>query len=385
MWAIPIGLIAHLFGIYYIISSKKISMQLMPSYLVWLLALTSGILAPIPLIDLFSLMTVLGGLGIAEFLKKIPTEKIVGFISGRMLIIVVALTVIELAFVYAGMGQRTRELGGDVTGGILPDLGIQLPRLMGLRNGSGYSALLAGIFFFICVIHKKRLAAWLYLCVVILMVSRGPFLGLIVSVAFLYVSRFQISKAISYVFPAILSGFPILIYYLEHTLSHEEIVYLIAVSTRRFLHYMSFLDFGMENPLFGIGYGQYKTYYWAYFFGPDFRQWGFTNTELIREAHNFMMDIFGELGVISWLLMSVQVFWIHSLSLKGDSKYASISIYSCVCFLFLSGLSSWMFWFVCGFVLSHVQEVRAKELGKSLVGPANSFGRKSRHPSENAR
>lgn len=361
VWSVPVGLLAPAFGLVYLALKPRISKILIPSYLICVLGILGGLYNGIPAKNFAQFAVVIGGLGMAEFLRRVPTRTIVDFIATRLIWIVLALTAFELVLVMMGMGQRIRELSGDFGGGILPDIGITVPRLMGSLGGSGYSAAMSGTLALICFVNRRHLPAALYLLVAILMVSRGPFVGLIAAFGFLMLRRFPSARSLSYVFPILCFASPVLVWFLEQILSAEQILYLIAVSTRRFLHYMSFLDFGLENPVFGIGYSQYYEYYAEYFWGADFQQWGFTNFTLIREAHNFMLDIFGELGAIAWVLAGLQLILIHRMSLKGDGCYAAVMINIAVCFLFLSGLSNWIYWFAVGFILSHADEVRAAE------------------------
>lgn len=361
VWSVPIGLIAPALGLFYLSRISAIHKSLLPSYILILVGLIGGLVNTISLTNYLEFMVVLGGIGMAEFMSKYKTADIVDFLCRHMLVLVILLTGVELFFVAMGQGQRIRELSGDVTGGLLPEIGITIPRLMGVRGGSGYSALLAGVFFLICFTRRRYLPAFVYFIIALLMVSRGPFLGLLAAFGYLLWIKFKFTPKIAYVFPMLLITSPAMVFILEKTLSSDQIVYLIAVSTRRFLHYMSFLDFGLENPFFGIGFGGYREYYAQYFYGEEFRQWGFTNFSLIREAHNFALDIIGELGFPAFVLASLQILIVLRLSLLGDAKNAAIIIYMSICFVFLSGLSNWTYWFAIGFILANTREIKAVE------------------------
>lgn len=347
------GLIAPAIGLLWVALAGRVSTLLLPSYLIVIIGIVSCAMNGVGPVQYLQLFMVLGGLGIAEYIARQPLAPLARILARQMLWVLLALTAVEYILIQMGYGQRIRSLSGDLTGGILPGIDITVPRFMGVRGGSGYSALLAGSFALICLAHHYRRAAMLYLIVLLLMVSRGPLLGIALALALIPVLRFGWARALGLGVPVLCIASPLLVALAETMLSSAEILFLIDVSTRRFLHYMSFLHFGLENPIWGIGYANYQSAYASYFYDAEFQQWGFTNFALIRESHNFMLDILGELGVLAYLLASLQVWLIARTAFRGDARYGPLIVFVTTCFMFLSGLSNWTWWFAIGVIMAH--------------------------------
>ncbi|TPE49123.1 O-antigen ligase family protein [Amaricoccus solimangrovi] len=361
---IYLGYLSALAGLIWIGASLQISKFLIPSYLLVLWGYLSLVYNGLGPYSYVQLTVVLGGIGLAEIAARMEPSKIAELVSRRLVWIILALTVIEFVLIELGMGQRTRELDGELVGGLFPDLGIAVPRFMGSMGGSGFSGCMTGALGLLCLVEGRKKTALTLFFVTVLMVSRGPLLALIIAFMFHFFRDLKIGRICAFILLAISALFPVLIWYLESVLSKTEIVFLIKVSTERFLHYMSFLEFGLSSPIFGIGYSNYESVYTDYFYTADFQQWGTRyNVGLIREAHNFMLDIFGEMGVVAWILAAVQLVMTGWRALSGDARYGAMFIYVTICFFFLSGLSNWVYWLMIGIIMSHSSQINRSRSG----------------------
>ncbi|WP_108838561.1 O-antigen ligase [Tateyamaria sp. Alg231-49] len=353
---IPIflGYIAAVAGLVWLALSLQISRFLLPSYflVIWgYLSLAYNELGPGSYVQLTVL---LGGVGLAELVSRINPNEIADFTSRRLVWIILLIIVMETVLIQLGMGQRVRSIDANLTGGLLPDLGIQIPRYMGTMGGSGYSGALAGALAFFCWIEGRKRAAITLFIVTLLMVSRGPLIALLFAALFQIVHRRALFQKLALLITVISVLFPVLIWWLKSVLTAQQILFLIDVSTSRFLHYISFLNFGLENPVFGVGYGNWRETYTDYFWVSDFQRWGEKrNSDLIREAHNFMLDIFGEMGIVAWILAGTQMLMTSYRAMTGDARYGSVFLFLVICFLFLSGLSNWTYWVFTGVVMAH--------------------------------
>lgn len=361
---IPIflGYIAALSGLIWLALSLQISRFLLPSYLLVFWGYVSLAYHGLGPVSYLQLALVLGGLGVAEMVSRMNPTDIADFVARRLVWIILAIIMLETIMIQLGMGQRVRSLDAGLSGGLLPDLGIQVPRYMGSMGGSGYSGALAGALAFFCMIEGRRKAAVTLFIITLLMVSRGPLIALLIAAFFQVVHRRVIFQRLALLLPLLAVLFPIVVWWLKSVLTTQQIVFLIEVSTSRFLHYISFLNFGLDNPVFGVGYGNWRETYSDYFWAGDFQQWGKrNNTDLIREAHNFILDVFGEMGVIAWLLAGLQMFLTAVRAMSGDARYGSVFLFLVICFVFLSGLSNWTYWMVTGIVMAHHRRSTLKQ------------------------
>lgn len=366
-----LGYVSAFAGLLWILKTMRVSLFLAPSYALIFWGAASLMFNKLGPYSYVQLAVALGGIGVAEMAARMKPSEIADLVSRWLVWIILAIVFIEFGLIEMGLGQRTRELSGELTGGLLPDLGVNVPRFMGSMGGSGFSGCMTGALGFLCLAEKRRRAAVILFLITVLMVSRGPLLAMVLAFLFLFFRQMRVTRLLAFTLVVFSAVFPMVIWYLMNTLSHVEILFLIQVSTQRFLHYMTFLNFGFENPLFGVGYGNYYEAYLDYFYSDSFREWGRrTNVGLIREAHNFMLDIFGEMGVVGWLLALVQMVAIGWLGLVRTSRYGAMLFYIIICFLFLSGLSNWTYWLTVGIIMSHVRQRASEKKAAEAPPPA---------------
>lgn len=352
-FSIYLGYIAGLAGLFWIMRQGRATKVFLPTYLLVLWSVLSAGVNGAAILSYFQILLILGGAGIAEIVSRSNPRDIAASISRFWIIPIIIVTGIELSFFAFDIGQRTREVDETLTGGLLSNLNLTLPRLMGSMGGSAYSATMLGALAWLCWVEKQKTAAMLLFAISFLMISRGPMLALIIATAYHAFSGWKIAKLAARFLVIFCISFPIFIWWLEGVLSSDQQLFLIQISSSRFLHYLSFLNFGIENPVFGVGYSNWREAYQEYFWSNSFQSLRSTSNEnLIREAHNLILDVFGELGFLGWLLISLQIVIVGRVALRRGARYGAMFIYVTVCFLFLSGLSSWTFWFVNGIVLS---------------------------------
>ncbi|MDF2235888.1 O-antigen ligase family protein [Albimonas sp. CAU 1670] len=358
---IYLGYVAALTGLGWIVATSRVSAFLLPSYVLVAWGAASLAFNGLGWFSYVQLSLVLGGIGIAEMAARMSPARIADLVQKRLIWVLLAIIVIEFVMIQMGFGQRQRELDSELSGGLLPDLGIEVPRFMGTMGGSGFSGTMTGALAFLCMVEKRRKAAWILFFMTILMVSRGPFVALVLAAAFHVFRRYSVVRIVAFTVPIVAAAFPLMIWALKESLSPYEVLYLIQVSTFRFLHYMTFLNFGLENPLFGVGYGNYYDNYASVWYTDVVQQWGhFRNQNLIKEAHNFMLDIMGEMGFVGWILAAIQLLMVAWRALWTSYRYGGLFLYVTICFLFLSGLSNWTWWLTVGIVMSHSAALKAR-------------------------
>lgn len=348
-----VGYLAPFAGLLWLLLKLKISTKLLPSYFLVLWAVVSGISHSFGFIDHLKILAVLGGIGLAELIAKLPRNHVERSVTKYWIWVPIFVAAAELVMILLGAGERSRALSAVFFGiGLNSDL--SLPRMTGSMGGSGYSGAMAVVLAFYCFANQKRIAG-VSLCVLcVLMISRGPFVAMLVGFLYLSLARLHLRKIFGWGIVSMTLLFPILIWLLTLVLTWEQQTLLTEVSTSRFVHYVSFLNFGLDNPLLGIGYSNWEEVYADYFWTDQFQSIKeSSNVRTIREAHNLMLDVFGELGVVGWLFIVAQVAIISKIALHGDGKYGAMYITALVCFMFLSGLSNWTFWFANGVVLGH--------------------------------
>lgn len=348
-----VGYLAPLAGLLWLFLKRKISTRLLPSYFLVLWAMVSGISHTFGFIEHLKILAVLGGIGLAEIIARLPRERVERSLARYWIWLPIFVALIELIMILLGAGERSRALSSGFIGiGLNSDLSI--PRMNGSMGGSGYSGAMAAVLAFYCFANQKRLAGVTLCFLCLLMVSRGPVLAMLVGFLYLFFARFYLQKLFGWGIVAVTLLFPVLIWLLTLILTLEQQTLLSQLSTSRFVHYVSFLNFGLENPLLGVGYSNWEEVYVDYFWTDGFQSiQKSSNVSNIREAHNLMLDVFGELGVVGWIFVVVQVSIISKIALQGDGKYGAMYVTTLVCFMFLSGLSNWTFWFSNGVVLGH--------------------------------
>lgn len=348
-----VGYLAPFAGLLWLLLKLKISTKLLPSYFLVLWAVVSGISHSFGFIDHLKILAVLGGIGLAELIAKLPRNHVERSVTKYWIWVPIFVAAAELVMILLGAGERSRALSSVFLGiGLNSDL--SLPRMTGSMGGSGYSGAMAVVLAFYCFANQKRLAG-VSLCVLcVLMISRGPFVAMLVGFLYLSLARLHLRKIFGWGIVSMTLLFPILIWLLTLVLTWEQQTLLTEVSTSRFVHYISFLNFGLDNPLLGIGYSNWEEVYADYFWTDQFQSIKeASNVRTIREAHNLMLDVFGELGVVGWLFIVAQVAIISKIAFHGDGKYGAMYVTALVCFMFLSGLSNWTFWFANGVILGH--------------------------------
>lgn len=356
-----IGYVAGAAGLVWLGLNRRITKQFLPTYLLVIWGALSAVNSGLGFTNYLQLLLVVGGVGIAEIIARTEPEELARGISRYWVWPILIVTGIEFIFFALDMGQRTRVINESVTAGLLNETTWSLPRLMGSMGGSAYSATMLGALACFCWVEQRKRTAAILAIVSLFMVSRGPLIALLVALMFQAFREQKISRWGATALLGVCIGFPLIIWQLEQSLSWEQQIFLIQISSSRFLHYLSFLDFGLENPIFGIGYSNWRGVYEEYFWGDGFQYLlESNNVGLIREAHNLMLDVFGELGVVGWLLAAWQVATMGFIAIRGDARHGAMFVYTTTCFLFLSGFSSWSFWFTNGVLLGHHQRQRAR-------------------------
>lgn len=294
------------------------------------------------------------------FIGDRPRSVITNYMANWCLPIFFLLILLEVA---SGGTGRTRSLASVVS--IIPGVdlaplsAIRLTRFSGPSGDPNFSGMVAALMALLFFIDGRKWALVGAITCLLLMVSRGGVLALIFAMIILG-SPLIIGRLLAVISYLILMGLPITVHFLHIFLSPTAQVELVIKSSKRFLHWIHYLEFGLDNPLLGIGYFKGKTYYAATVTdftvgGTNFARGG--GRRSAQEAHNFTLDLWGELGIVAWgfvclfLLLILRHTW-HSRS--------GLAIFGLLMtgYLFLAGLSDWAFWFGLGCILSCVASDR---------------------------
>ncbi|MFY2822345.1 O-antigen ligase family protein [Ruegeria sp. MALMAid1280] len=338
------------FGVFFLIRTKAIDRNLIASGLLVVLVFISCFYNGLGFGAYLKALMLVGAIGIAEFVRVQDPARLAKIVANEVLIFCLLALAIESVLIALGFGERARALGALV-GGPETDTNSLLPRFLGFRGGSAYSAMMLGTLGLLCFAYKFKMQGFIYFVASLLMLSRGPLLAVIAVLTYFLLKSVRMHKAFAFVVCAAVILSPALVVASIKFLPFETQKYLIEVSTMRYFHWVSFLNFGIQNPFFGVGYDNYKDYYIAYSFTQDALEYGFFTENRLLEAHNMMMDIVGELGFVAAGLWAIQVFIILFLAARGNAKFLPMLLYICVCSAFVSSLSDWCVWVCFGLVL----------------------------------
>lgn len=198
-------------------------------------------------------------------------------------------------------------------------------------QGNVFAAAISGITAIVCYFFGRQGLALFPLFFCIATGSRSLLVA-IFCISFLVV----VWKFIPYLRQYALRCFVILlmlqpmIYINIHWLLSDDLNEILFNLSPRYVSFVAYGNMGMEN-LFGVGWFQGK--YFEDFF---FARWPIP-------AHNIFMSVFGELGVIAYIIWCGFVWNLTDVIRKNI--YASIVfVYTLTMFTFIGGFNEWSFW-----------------------------------------
>lgn len=283
-----------------------------------------------------------------SFLALQDRERLVRGLKLYLLPAILALTLLEIA---VGT-DKSREMQSflSIIGVNLP-LDIRLPRLRGVVGDPNFSAMVMAMLTLTFLAHRERAAAALASAVMLMMISRGAILALVVAgIVYLLPAR-ALKVGFAALLLAIFLLMPVTIVAIDAIATPEEKIQLILGTSRRYLHWLNYANFGWNNPL-GVGYFQGIDYYSeavGHFQIGDYRARG---DGIYQEAHNFVLDVWAELGPPTVVMLGAFLVWVLAQAArKGRFELAMFSLLM-TGYLLLSGISDWTFWFGVGLILS---------------------------------
>ena len=229
--SIYLGYTAGLAGLLCLLLQGKATKFFLPTYLLVLWSLLSAIVNGAAILSYFQILLILGGAGIAEIVSRSSPRDIASSISRFWIIPIIIATGIELSFFALDLGQRTREVNETLTAGLLSNLNLTLPRLMGSMGGSAYSATMLGALGGLCWVEKQKRTAVILFASSLLMISRGPILALIIATTYHVFASWKISKLAARLLVMFCISFPVFRWWLERSLTSDQQLFLIQISS----------------------------------------------------------------------------------------------------------------------------------------------------------
>lgn len=242
---------------------------------------------------------------------------------------------------------------------LLPDVGlptVYIPRMRGINGGSNFSAMISGVMSLIFIHHKRRGAAVISTIIMLLFLSRTGTGAFLVAWALMVLPRVVRAVAVA-VSATLFVAIPWIVLISQHLLSPAEKFYLILLTSSRYLHWTNFVNFGLENPVFGVGYFKGIEYY-ANIVKFEFLGGTMRIGNLEAEAHNFLIDMWAELGVLTVILFCVFYLYVALCAVRAGGLAAALFFFVTIGYMFLSGLSDWTFWFTVGFIFNCLRQTR---------------------------
>ena len=263
---------------------------------------------------------------------------------------VIVFTFVEIIYsiIFGASNSRTVDSFGFDLG-----IAIDIPRLEGLYGASNFSSLFAGLLSLYMFLTKRFYFAIGMFFVAMLTMSRGFMLAYFAAIFVWGVGfKFGFKYCFLTVFPIVLLIvlYPVFVLLMNRFLDPDSIDLLIYLSTTRFMHQVVFSEMGMSNPIWGVGYGNGIDRYDEY--APLVNSGSFDYTILTRnhEAHNLLLDVMGELGVIAYVLLAVFILKVLFVCRRSVQSMAIIG-YIMIGYVFLSGVTDMTFWLALGLAL----------------------------------
>ncbi len=289
----------------------------------------------------------------ASFVAQMDQKQVVDSLVKVLLPVIVITAVFEMLL--GPTNSRTLN-------SLLPDFGLPLiyiPRMRGINGGSNFSAMISGVMSLIFIYHGRRGPAVISTIVMLLFLSRTGTLAFLVAWGVM-VSPVVIRAAAVIASSAVFILIPWIVLISQQILSPAEKFYLILLTSSRYLHWTNFVNFGLDNPIFGVGYFKGMEYYEQAvkfeFLG------GYMRTGALHlEAHNFLIDMWAELGILTVILFCVFYVYVAWAAIRGGGLAAALFFFVTIGYVFLSGLSDWSFWFTVGIIFNCLRQARAVE------------------------
>lgn len=282
-----------------------------------------------------------------------------------------------LELVTGASGSRHLDIFGPLSGSLQPILAAtRVPRFEGVYGEWNFSAAAVSMVAVLALLAKMRVSFVVLVVILAGFVSRGGFGAVILAFMVYLVGRInlRVSALISMAFVSVFAAFPIIVTLFNLSIDdllRGEIGYY---TSRRFIHWINFLDFGWSNPLFGVGYFSGIDYYQSTVTDWVFGIYSFIGGAQYQEAHNLFIDVFGELGVICYSILAFFVTKLAYVCLRRAPELGPLFVCLTVLYLNLSGISDWSFWIAIGLSVSYASSVeRVPNLAEKTVDTERGY------------
>jgi hypothetical protein len=275
---------------------------------------------------------------LAHFISRQPLDKLPDYLSFFLLPIAAFLMIYEFVFI----DPHLRNL-----------FGILLPRFSGIQGHHNYNAMLCGAIGMMLVMGRRYFPAAIFFFSALGAASRGFFLASIISFPFFFLKKNKFTSLLFWTVLAGTVGMPLFILWFDTMISDDFKKALTLASSMRYVHWMTYINMGIMNPIFGVGYFNGKVVYADYLIKilPTFEKY--------QQAHNLFIHIFGEFGVVGYLLMSTFIFSTAYKIIKlGNFRIIPLFTFLLVGYTFYDAITEWALWVGIGYIYAYLNSKR---------------------------
>ena len=340
---------AVLAGFIYFICSFKLSRLFLFPYLLVIVGFVSSIILGIYGEVQLRLLQLFFMIAVAHFLSETDPQHLPRMIA----LLLVPIAALEFALEWTVLPTESTRIV----------LGFNVPRLDGLRIDANFNAMFYGFLGLVLLYGGHRRAAAIILFMSLFSVSRGTILALTMALLMYYLPSRRMLALVFWPFVIGIVAMPVLVLTVDWLINETTRDLLFAVTTRRYHHWMTFIEMGLRNPWTGVGYFQGQTFY---------AQYAFSEQTPAQQAHNLFFDVLGEFGILGFIFLAS--FFIHIALLVYRTRPDILPLFAYIFtgFLFYNALSEWTLWVGVGFILAKVNQVRWRPTNSVFGSVKNS-------------
>ncbi|SES74310.1 O-antigen ligase family protein [Oceanicella actignis] len=277
---------------------------------------------------------------LAHFVSTRPPHELTNMAARILLPVALIAIPLEIA---VGEPESVRSLGG-----------LTLPRFMGL---AGYHTHSAGLYFFLAILflaHRRPWPALFFALATLTTGSRGFAMAGLAALAVHLAPGARLKFASAAALLGAAATTPLWIWALDQALSPQARAWLTLATTKRYEHWLTYINMGLKNPLLGVGYGAGPEAYDRYHVAT------LSFFEREQQAHNLYISTFGEWGPPAWALLTLFLAIVLLKVARYAPRHLPVPVYVTTLYTLHDGITEWVFWVGVGVALAHANLERAR-------------------------